>query len=33
MHNLLQAVEWSNQDFVGSGLQVYGLATPLTTNN
>ena len=29
MHNFLQAVEWSNQEFVGPGLQVYGLATPL----
>ena len=24
MHNLLQVVEWSNQKFVGLGLQVYG---------
>ena len=24
----MQAVEWSNQKFVGLGLQVYGLATP-----
>ena len=32
MHNLLQVVEWSNQTFVGQGLQVYGLATPLTTD-
>ena len=30
MHNLLQAVEWSNQQFEGPGLQDYGLATPLT---
>ena len=30
-HNLLQAVEWSNQKFVGPDLQVYGLlATPLS---
>ena len=29
MHNLLQAMEWSNQKFVGPGLQVYGLAMPL----
>ena len=29
MHNLLQVVEWSNQKFVGLGLQVYGLAMPL----
>ena len=29
MHNLLQTVEWSNQKFVGPGLQVFGLATPL----
>ena len=28
MHNLLQAVEWPNQKFVGPGLQVCGLATP-----
>ena len=28
MHNLLQVVEWSNQKFVGLGLQVYGLAMP-----
>ena len=28
-HNLLQAVDWSNKKFVGRGLQVYGLATPL----
>ena len=28
MQNLLQAVEWSYQKFVGPGLQVYGLATP-----
>ena len=28
-HNLLQAVEWSNQTFVAPGLRVYGLATPL----
>ena len=25
MHNLLQAVEWSNQKCVGPGLQVYEL--------
>ena len=30
-HDLLQAVEWSIQKFVGPGLQVYGLqTTPLT---
>ena len=29
MHNLLQAVEWSNQKLVGPGLHVYRLATPL----
>ena len=29
MDNLLQEVEWSNQQFVGPGLQVYGLARPL----
>ena len=29
MHNLLQAIEWSNQKFVGPGLRVYGQATPL----
>ena len=28
MHNLLQAVEWSNQKFVGPGVQVFGLAMP-----
>ena len=28
-HNLLPAVDWSNKKFVGPGLQVYGLATPL----
>ena len=28
MHNLLQVIEWSNQKFVGLGLQVYGLAIP-----
>ena len=28
-HSLLQAVEWSNQKFVGPGLQVYRLAMPL----
>ena len=26
MHNLLQAVEWSNQKSVGPVLQIYGLA-------
>ena len=30
MNNLLQAVEWSKQQFEGPGLQDYGLATPLT---
>ena len=30
MHNLLQAVEWFNQQFEDPGLQDYGLATPLT---
>ena len=30
MHNLLQEVEWSRQQFEGPGLQDYGLATPLT---
>ena len=29
MLNLLQAVEWSNQKFVGPGLHFYRLATPL----
>ena len=28
-HNLLEVVEWSNQKFVGPGLQAYGMATPL----
>ena len=28
-HNLIQAVEWSNQKSVGPGLHVYGLDTPL----
>ena len=26
MHNLLQVVEWSNQNFLSPGLQVYGQA-------
>ena len=30
---LLQVVEWSNQNFVGPGLQVYGLAMPLGYTN
>ena len=30
MHNLLQAVEWSDQQFEGPGQQDDGLATPLT---
>ena len=30
--NLLQAVEWSKQRFLGPGLQVYALATPLNNN-
>ena len=33
MHNLLQAEEWSNQKSVGPGLQVYGLAMPLSDCN
>ena len=34
MHNyLLQAVEWSNQNFVGPGLQVYGLTTTLASSH
>ena len=34
MHNyLLQAVEWSNQNFVGLGLQVYGLTTTLASSH
>ena len=32
MHNLLQVVEWSDQKFVGPGLQVYGLGTTLDTD-
>ena len=32
-HNLLQSIEWLNQRFVGPGLQVYALATPLLTKN
>ena len=33
MHNLLQAVEWSNQKFVGPDLQTYGLATSLISTS
>ena len=29
MHNLLQAVECANKEFVGLGPQVHGLAMPL----
>ena len=29
-HNLLQEIEWGNQKLVRPGLQVYGLATPLS---
>ena len=34
MHNLLKAIEleWSNQQFVGPGLHVYGLAMPLLSD-
>ena len=31
MHNLLQPVGWSRQQFVGPALQVYGMAMPLPT--
>ena len=33
MQDLLKAVEWSNQKFVGPGLLVYGLATPLAKDS